>query len=371
MKVNAVHRAQAALVGVATILGAGCSALTAVKGGADTATQGAGDIKGVKGAGEGLAKDAEGAVGDVKGALGKVKPKSKDGDPDGDGTRIAAVEAKPNMPLTDELDPKKKDVNDWRAFDLPGTESGPVVVQLHWDNEAADLDVDLYDQLGANVAVSPERGPSPFKQVAAKMEPGRAYVRISSKKGATVYTMKLKWEGAPPPKAPAVAEAEKSGADAGGEKPGGRGKGHGAASHEAASPSGAAPPAAGAPAGGTMAASVAGAPAGGAGGAPAAGAGGPAPAPGSAPPADDPNHPRARIVSSYREGNSLVLYLDKGSAAGVRAGMGGNILEGDGDKMLDGGAFKITKVVDATKSIGQSGISKVGKNNKVVIHLAK
>ena len=83
-------------------------------------------------------------------------------------------------------------------------------------------------------------------------------------------------------------------------------------------------------------------------------------------------HPRGKIVQSYRENNQLVLYIDKGSAAGVKAGMTGNILLGpDGDITLDGGSLRVTRVVDQTKCVASSSIGKVGKNNRCVVHLVK
>ena len=53
--------------------------------------------------------------------------------------------------------------------------------------------------------------------------------------------------------------------------------------------------------------------------------------------------------------------------------MTGNLLEGpEGDKMVDGGAFTISQVLDGTKAIGKSFMKNPpGKNKRVVIHLVK
>ena len=92
------------------------------------------------------------------------------------------------------------------------------------------------------------------------------------------------------------------------------------------------------------------------------------------PAATDPNHPRARIVSSYRDDDgSLKLYLDRGSASNVRAGQKGQVLfRPEGDVGLAGGEFRIIQVVDATKSIARisHGMANLGnKNTRCVIHL--
>ena len=75
-------------------------------------------------------------------------------------------------------------------------------------------------------------------------------------------------------------------------------------------------------------------------------------------------------MNSYREGADLILYLDRGSAAGVKSGMTGFML-GEGDKPVDGGTIKITKVVDATKCIAKTPIAKVPPKTVVVINLVK
>ena len=80
-------------------------------------------------------------------------------------------------------------------------------------------------------------------------------------------------------------------------------------------------------------------------------------------------HPRARVLQSFREGSDLTLYLDRGSAAQIKAGMTGFLLEGD--QPVDGGTVRIVRVVDATKCIAKASVTKIGKNAKVVINLIK
>jgi hypothetical protein len=100
----------------------------------------------------------------------------------------------------------------------------------------------------------------------------------------------------------------------------------------------------------------------------------PPPAPTPTPPAntipDDELHPRAKIIQSFRDDDGqLKLYIDRGSAANIKAGMHGVLLEGpEGDKPVEGSDFVITKVIDENHSVGKSkAIRKLGKNTRCVI----
>jgi hypothetical protein len=289
----------------------GCAALGNMQ---QSAGSGLDAAKGAKDGAGGAMDQAKQAKDLLKGGGGGAA--TPGGDPDNDGLRSQAKESKANEPITDEIDPMKNDKADWKMFPLEG-KPGMVTVQIHWDDPAADLAIDLYDAMGANIAASPPRGNQPAKRLLARIdETGNYYVKVSSVKGSSVYTVMAKWAG-----------------------PSG-----GGSKHAAAAPA----PAAGGSSGGAAA---------------PAGAGGAA--------AADPDHPRARILQSYRDDDGqMVLYIDKGSAAGVRGGMSGFILEGgDGDNPLAGGEFKIFQVVGPGKSIAHSSVAKVGKNTRCVINL--
>jgi hypothetical protein len=78
------------------------------------------------------------------------------------------------------------------------------------------------------------------------------------------------------------------------------------------------------------------------------------------------------VVSAYREGASLMMYIDKGSAAGIKQGDSGVVLQGaGGEDPVDGGNFRIVKVIDANKSVGASTLHSLGKNNRVAITLGR
>jgi hypothetical protein len=63
-----------------------------------------------------------------------------------------------------------------------------------------------------------------------------------------------------------------------------------------------------------------------------------------------------------------MMYIDKGSSAGIKPGDSGTVLQGSGgEDPLDGGGFKIVKVIDANKSIGSATLRSIGKNNRVAI----
>jgi hypothetical protein len=81
---------------------------------------------------------------------------------------------------------------------------------------------------------------------------------------------------------------------------------------------------------------------------------------------------QGRIVSSYRQGSTLVLHLDKGSGANVKVGQAGTILEGpSGETALDGGSFVVTEVIDEARSIAKSSLHSVGHNTRVAINTGK
>ena len=78
------------------------------------------------------------------------------------------------------------------------------------------------------------------------------------------------------------------------------------------------------------------------------------------------------MVSAYREGAALMMYIDKGSAAGIKPGDAGIVLQGSGgEDPVDGGTFKVVKVIDANKCVGSASIRSLGKNNRVAITLSR
>lgn len=329
----------------------GCAAFDATKAGVTTATSTVSDTKGMVSGVEGTAQGIKGDVDTKKKQIDELRGKKDGGgggDPDSDGKRSQAKEAKPNEPITDNLDPPKGDAVDWRYFDLGG-KAGRLVVEIHWDDESAILNLDVFDSLGANIATSAgKEGVQALRTISQIDQPQRIYVKVAAAKGSTDYTFVVKWAGGPaavaggggggggnvpPPSPPPPPPPAPVNGGGGGQVP------NPIANNAGPPPVGGMPPAVGA---------------------------GPV-----APPADDPTHPRAKIVQSYREGSDLILYLDKGSASQIKSGMTGAILEGDTEKLLDGGLIRISKVVDATHSIAKASITKVGKNTKVVINLVK
>ena len=324
------------------VAAAGCSALGSATSGVQSATSSAqaatGALDGAKGA-------VDQNVDKAKAESDKAKGKGGSGGAGADdNSRATAKESKVNEPITDTIDAKKDPV-DWKVFEVSGR-PGIATAQLNWDDPEADLAVDVYNAYGEQLAASPPRGPSTIKKAMVQIaSPDKYYLRITALKGASVYTCSLRWANGGAPAAQAAATVPPPSPPAGGQVP-----------NPAAGPGG--PPAG--PAG----------PAGpGVPGAPATGA------PIAAVPLPDPNdpmHPRAKIVQSFRgEDGKLVLYIDKGSASGIKPGMTGYILAGKEDKKLDGGDLRITKVIDATHSQGTSSIGKVGTNNRCIIDLVK
>lgn len=298
----------------------GCAALTSAKGGADAVKGAADDAKSQKDAATAAAKDEKDkAKGDKGGAGGG-------GETPAGPTRLEATDGQINMPISDKIDVKKGKQNDWRKFTLVG-KPGYATFELHWDEEAANLSIDVFDKFGVNIGKSPRRieGQSEKKILLKIDDPGLYYVRVSGpqKTDSSIYTMMVKWKG------PAAPPAQASTAPAAAPAP---------------APTGAAPAAA------------------------------PAPCPPgqNCPAAPDPNKLYGSIVSMVREGSTVTLYLDKGSADQLHAGMTGTILDGpEGDKPFEGGSFSISQVVGSSKSIARSTTLQkpLGKNKRIVINL--
>jgi len=316
----------------------GCDTLSSVKSGADSTTS---NLQSGKSSVDQNKDQTKQEIDKAKGGAAGGAGGAAGGDSEGN-TRLSAKEAKPNEIITDDVGLKKNNGNpaDWRKFDLQGA-AGLVKIKLRWDDPKADLNVDLLDAFGESVAASPGKQREPEKKIVARIQAGMYYVRVQpaplpdpkATPVGSVYTMKVEWAGAPAAAAPAAA--------AGGQVP----------------PPGSAPAAPGAP---------------GAPGAPAPGAPA-APAKIVYPTAEDPAHPRCNVLQAYRDDDGkMILYLDRGSDAGAKVGMNGTLLTGkDGDAPMDGGGFKITKVIDKQKSVAKGEMATVGKNKRCRIDLVK
>jgi hypothetical protein len=257
----------------------------------------------------------------AKGLLDKAKSAKggKDGeDSQGeDDDRLKAKDDKINTPINDKVH-GKKDKQDWRKFVLSG-QPGILTVELHWDEEKANLDVDVFDEFGTLVGKSPPRleGQQVKKVLVQVDNPSLYYVRVSApgKNDTSIYTLAVRWKGSQ------VMAARES---------------------PASQPT---PNASGTPAGPAQ--------------------------PGTSTPAVDPNKLFGSVVSAYREGAGWVIYLDKGSADRLRSGMTGTLLDGsDGEKPLEGGNFTVSQVLGDHKAVARTTLSKaIGKNKRILVVL--
>jgi hypothetical protein len=247
-------------------------------------------------------------------------------DPDGksgpDQKRSGAQLLPVNKPHTDEVNYQNQDRTDWYQLDLKG-KAGVLTTLINWDNPASDVNIDVFDAFGAQIAASPVRGKGEKqKKLFTQIDkPGTYFIRVTAptKTDGSVYTMEAQWEE-PPPSAPPPEEPVE-------ERP-----------HHATAPAHHREP-------------------------------------------REPREPKekpagetvqARVVNAYREGNSLTMFIDKGSAAGIHVGDSGVVLLGAaGEDAIDGGQFKIIKVLDANKCVGTAQLHSLGKNNRVAITLSK
>ena len=247
-------------------------------------------------------------------------PKAMDADfESGSDFRRSGARAMPiNTPVTDSVNYDKGDQTDWKALELKG-KPGVLSIEAHWDNAASDLSVDVFDSLGTQIASSPQASGTPEKKMVVQIEqPGVFYLRMQAPRAHdnTDYTLVARWDE-PGDEAPAPTARKEE------HKREPRPMVH----REPRKKSG--------------------------GGRPEYGV-------------------QGRIVSTYHEGASTVLFLDKGAAASVAEGQGGWILEGpSGASPLEGGNFTITKVVDDSRSVAKTSLKSVGKNTRVSINTGK
>ncbi len=245
-----------------------------------------------------------------------------------DGKRSTAREVRINTPVTDEVNFQSQDKTDWYLVKLLGR-SGVLNTVVHWDSDSSDVMIDVFDEIGRQISASPVRNRNAKeKSLLTQIDkPGVYYVRVTAptKTDATVYTMEAKWDAPPPPPPVVVVVRE------------------------------------------------------------------PPPPREHPEPVDDPPHrpktpreprePRetkpgesvyGRIVQAYLEAGTMTLYLDKGTAAGLKPGMTGAILQGaSGEEPLDGGQFRIVSVLDANRAVAKSTLRSIGKNTRVTIGLGR
>lgn len=243
-----------------------------------------------------------------------------------DQKRSTAQKLDVNKPHTDEVNYQQQDRTDWYEVELKGKPQQPVLTTIiNWDNPNSDVNVDVFDAFGAQIAASPVRGKGEKQKTlyVPIPQPGTYYIRVTapSKVDGTVYTMEAQWQE---PTAVAVTAPPPPPQDTPAPPPEEHAKHH--ATHEPREPREK-------PAGETI---------------------------------------QARVVSAYREGQALMLYIDKGSAAGIKSGDSGVVLQGSGgEDPVDGGTFRVIKVIDANKCVGSASLHSLGKNNRVAITLGR
>ena len=189
--------------------------------------------------------------------------------------------------------------------------------ELRIDNTGADLNIDIFNALGTQIGFTPGPAPNKLKKLAVPIEePGAYFVRVQSAqpKDESDYSILCLWEEKAPEQVPVepadpIKKPRKHGPRPVAEKP----------------------------------------------------------------PAEDKIEDKiekgteGRIVQAYREAGKMKLNLDKGTSAGVKVGTEGHILSGrSGRDPLDGGGFRVIKVIDDTHSVGESEVRSVGRNNRVV-----
>jgi hypothetical protein len=238
-----------------------------------------------------------------------------------DGQRQGANPLKPNTKITADVNFKAQNKTNWYAIDLRG-KPGVLITHVHWDTAESDVMVDVFDSFGKQLSASPARNKgAKEKQLLTQIDkPGEYFIRVTAPtpNDGTVYTMEAKWEEPLAVAAPPVIPVLVTQPD---------------------------PP--------------------------------PKPKrepkePRETPPTPSGDTVEGRIVSAYRDGDALMLHLDKGSEAGLKPGASGNVLVGSaGQDFVEGGEIKVVKVIGGNKALARSGLRSLGRNNRVLINLGR
>src|SRR4051812_27629843 len=124
-----------------------------------------------------------------------------------DQKRSTANKLDLNKPHTDEVNYQQQDKTDWYEVELKG-QAGVLTTLINWDNANSDVNIDVFDAFGAQIAASPVRGKGEKqKKLFTQIDKaGTYYIRVTapSKVDGTVYTMEAQWQEpavavAPPP----------------------------------------------------------------------------------------------------------------------------------------------------------------------------
>ncbi len=129
-----------------------------------------------------------------------------------DQKRSSAQKLDLNKPHTDEVSYQNQDRTDWYQVELDGR-PGVLTTLINWDNVNSDLNIDVFDAFGAQIAASPVRGKGEKqKKLYTQIDKtGTYYIRVTapSKVDGSVYTMEAQWQEppavavtAPPPPPP-------------------------------------------------------------------------------------------------------------------------------------------------------------------------
>lgn len=245
-------------------------------------------------------------------------------DPDGksgpDAARANALRLPLDTPVTDFVSFRKGDRTDWKFIEVPPARRGSLGVKLRWDDTQSELMMAVFDGLGVEVIQgTPTDGQRKTVEWSIDPEQPRYYVRVTAPLDGyeSSYSLLAKWTDTPAASTTTTTTTTTA--------------------TTTVTPPPVTPE--------------------------------PEPEPEAKP--DPSAWLQGRIVTTYREGDVLMIHLDKGSAAGVRAGTRGMILQGpSGNEPLPGGDFSVIRVVDASRCIAKSRVATVKGNLRVALDVA-
>jgi hypothetical protein len=198
----------------------------------------------------------------------------------------------------------------WKRIDInvPGVQN-ILDCELRIDNTGADVNIDVFNSLGTQIGFSPGPAPNKLKKLGVQLDEfGTYFIRLQAAqpRDESDLSVLCEWEEQAAPPEPAPVKVKK----------------------------------------------------------------GPLPPKPPVTAGHGEKGTEGRIMQSFREGDKTILHLDKGSDAGVRQDTEGIVLAGkSGREPLAGGNIRIVKVIDGTRSVAESTVKSIGRNNRMVLFL--
>ena len=113
-----------------------------------------------------------------------------------DGKIANAVPLELNAILDDRVGEDEQDTVDWKFFEMPYDDN--FYCAVFWDNEKIKATMTIFSGSGTRMTGIDHTAALDYDKLLYHLKPGKYYLQIASKEGASVYTMKCGSGSMPP-----------------------------------------------------------------------------------------------------------------------------------------------------------------------------